>query len=168
MNPEQRTGSGSTRLSSLRAHLARGRDSGQISVLVIGLVSIALLLILGVVGATSVQLSRIHLLDAADAAALAAADTVDEDAIYRDGLGSGVPLTSEGVTSAAAEHLAQQQRPDRVLGWQIAEGTGTPDARTAVVRLQGEARIPVISGILDSLGGSVTITVESRARSELD
>lgn len=143
-------------------------ESGQISILLIGMLSITLVLVLGVVGATSVQLSRIHLLDAADAAALAAADTVDEDSIYGHGLGEGVPLTSEGVTAAAAEHLARQPVPDRLLGWQVAPGTGTPDARTAVVRLQGEAKIPVVSGILSSFGGSVTITVESRARSELD
>ena len=144
------------------------RDSGQISVLLIGLVSIALLLILGVVGATSVQLSRIHLLDAADAAALAAADTVDTDTLYEHGLGEGVPLTSSGVTAAAGEHLARQPLPSRLDSWTIAPGTGTPDSRTAVVRISGEARVPVISSILSSLGRSVSITVESRARSELD
>ncbi len=149
-------------------HLAAGRESGQISVLLVGMVAIALVLILGVVGATSVQLSRIHLLDAADAAALAAADHVDEGTLYGHGLGEGVPLTSAGVVLAAQEQLARQPRPDRLLGWQIASGTGTPDARTAVVRLRGEARVPVISGILRTLGSSVTITVESRARSELD
>lgn len=144
------------------------QDSGQISILLIGLLSIALLLILGVVGATSVQLSRIHLLDAADAAALAAADTVDEEALYAGGLGEGIPLTSEGVQQAASEQLARQHLPDRVAGWSIAAGTGTPDTRTAVVRVQGEARIPVVSRILRSLGGEVTITVESRARSDLE
>ncbi|WP_161958490.1 pilus assembly protein TadG-related protein [Ornithinimicrobium cavernae] len=143
-------------------------DAGQISVLLIGMVSIALVLILGVVGTTSVQLSRIHLLDAADAAALAAADSVDEETIYGAGLGEGLPLTSEGVAAAAQDYLARQPRPDRLASWQVLPGTGTPDARTAVVRLQGEARIPVVSRVLRSLGGSVSITVESRARSELD
>lgn len=144
------------------------RDSGQISILLIGMVSIALLLILGVVGATSVQLSRIHLLDAADAAALAAADTVDEDRLYDEGLGEGIPLTSEGVRAAASEQLARQPIPDRIAGWGVVAGTGTPDARTAVVRVQGQAVIPVVSGVLRSFGGGVSITVESRARSDLD
>ena len=141
---------------------------GQISVLLIGMVAIALLLVLGVVGATSVQLSRIHLLDAADAAARAAADTVDEDTLYDAGLGDGVPLTTEGVRAAAQEHLARQPVPDRLVGWEVAQGTGTTDARTAVVRLSGEAEIPLLSRALRSLGGSVSITVESRARSVLD
>lgn len=143
-------------------------ETGQISVLLIGMVSIALVLVLGVIGVTSVQLSRIQLLDAADAAALAAADSVDEDTVYAEGLGEGLPLTSEGVGEAAREHLARQPVPDRVFGWQVAAGTGTPDARTAVVRLQGEAEIPVISGLLRTLGGSVSITVESSARSDLE
>lgn len=155
-----------------RAHALRqlrdAGDSGQISVLLIGMLSIALVLVLGVVGATSVQLSRINLLDAADAAALAAADAVDEQTVYAEGLGEGVPLTSDGVRSAAQEHLARQPRPERLREWRVVPGTGTPDARTAVVVLQGEAEIPVVSGILRSLGGSVTLTVESRARSDLD
>lgn len=152
----------------LREILREERENGQISVLLIGMASLALLLVLGVVGATSVQLSRIHLLDAADAAALAAADTVDEHTLYDEGLGEGLPLTGEGVTTAAREHLARQPLPDRLLGWQVVPGTGTPDARTAVVRLRGEAKIPVVSSILRTLGGSVSITVESRARSELE
>lgn len=142
-------------------------EAGQISILLIGMLSLALLLVLGVVGATSVQLSRIHLLDAADAAALAAADTVDEGTVYAVGLGDGIPLTADGVREAAREHLARQPVPDRLASWGIAAGTGTPDARTAVVRVQGEARIPVVSAVLRSLGGGISITVESRARSDL-
>lgn len=143
-------------------------DSGQISVLLLGMVTIALTLVIGVVGATSVQLSRIHLLDAADAAALDASDAIDEESLYRTGLGPGVPLTDEGVARAAAEHLAARQLPQRVAGWWVASGTGSPDGRTAVVRLQGQARIPVVSRVLSRFGGAVTITVQSRARSELD
>ena len=155
-------------LRERRDTLAVQQEEGQISVLLVGLLAVALVLILGVVGATSVQLSRIQLLDAADAAALAASDTVDEDTLYGTGLGEGVPLTSTGVRSAAAEHLAAQPLPDRVSSWWITEGTGSPDARTAVVRIQGDAQIPVVSGILSALGGHVRVTVESRARSELD
>ncbi|MGB3859662.1 MAG: pilus assembly protein TadG-related protein [Ornithinimicrobium sp.] len=143
-------------------------DEGGISVLVIGMMAIAMLLIVGVVAATSLQLSRIQLLDAADAAALDAADAVSQESVYSGGVADGVPLTSEGVTAAAVEHLAARQRPARVTTWGIASGTGTPDGRTAVVRLQGQAAVPVISQALEAFGGSVTITVESSARSDLD
>ncbi|MGB3828546.1 MAG: pilus assembly protein TadG-related protein [Ornithinimicrobium sp.] len=143
-------------------------DEGGISVLVIGMMSIALLLVLGVVAATSIQLSRIHLLDAADAAALDAADSVAEETVYGSGVGDGVPLTSVGVAEAAATHLAGRERPARISSWTIAAGTGSPEGRTAVVRVQGQASIPVISQALTVFGSSVSITVESSARSDLD
>lgn len=143
-------------------------EAGAVSVLVLGMVVIALVLVLGVVGATSVQLSRIHLLDAADAAALDASDAVDADLVYGTGLGEGVPLSEQGVRSVAAQHLESRDRPARVDRWWLAPGTGTPDGRTAVVVLRGEARIPVVSRILHQFGGGVTITVESRARSDLE
>ncbi|MGC1208391.1 MAG: pilus assembly protein TadG-related protein [Ornithinimicrobium sp.] len=143
-------------------------DEGGISILVIGMMSIALLLIVGVIAATSIQLSRIQLLDAADAAALDAADSVAEESVYGGGVDDGVPLTSEGVAAAAVEHLGARQRPSRITSWVIASGTGTPDGRTAVVRVQGQAAIPVISRAIEVFGGSVTITVESSARSDLD
>lgn len=154
-----------SRASHARASPA---EDGQISVLVLGMVAVALTLVLGMIGATSVQLARIQLLDAADAAALDAADAVDEDALYTGGLGGGVPLDDEMVQAAAADHLALRERPSRLESWQVGPGTGTPDGRTAVVTLSARARIPAISAILESFGGGVTVTVESRARSDLD
>ncbi|WP_083663945.1 pilus assembly protein TadG-related protein [Ornithinimicrobium sp. CNJ-824] len=112
-------------------------EAGQVSILLVGLVAVALSVVLGVVGVTSVQLARIHLLDAADAAALDASDALDEATAYSSGVGSGVPLTSAGVAEAAQAHLASRSLPSRLTGWQVAPGTGTPDGRTAVVVLTG-------------------------------
>jgi hypothetical protein len=53
-------------------------------------------------------------------------------------------------------------------GWQVAPGTGSPDGQTAVVRISGEAELPLVGGLLGALGGSVTITVEARARAVLE
>ncbi|MGB7448300.1 MAG: hypothetical protein WA892_04145 [Ornithinimicrobium sp.] len=146
---------------------ARG-DDGQMSILLVGMMATALLLILGVLAATAVQLCRIQLLDVADAAALDAADAVAEESVYDEGLTDGVPLTTPTVIAAAGEHLATREQPSRVLSWSLQPGTGSPDGRTAVVRLQGQAAVPVISQALDVFGGSITVTVESRARSDLD
>lgn len=142
-------------------------EDGQISILLIGLVAICLTIVLGVVGVTSVQLSRIHVLDAADAAALDASDALALERAYAEGVGSGVPLTDRTVLDAAAAHLAGRERPSRVTGWEIAPGTGTPDGRTAVVVVRGTARIPVLSSVLEQFGGGVTITMASSARSDL-
>lgn len=146
----------------------RNSDSGQISILLIGMMSVSLLLILGVIGATSMQLSRIQLLDAADAAALDAADSIAEATVYEDGVGDGLQLTSDDVVAAASENVARRVRPGRVASWNVAAGTGTPDGRTAVVVLQGQAAIPLISQALDVFGSSITITVQSGARSDVN
>ena len=134
---------GSTRAAVLRRcpPALRGTDTGQISVLLVGLVAVALSIVLGVLGATSVQLGRIHLLDAADAAALDASDALAEQRAYAEGLGPGVPVTDATVAQAATEHLAARALPGRLSGWAVSSA-GTPDGRTAVVTLTGTARIP--------------------------
>ena len=138
------------------------------SILLIGMVAITLTVVVGVVGVTSVQLSRIQLLDAADAAALDASDALAEAEVYAAGLGSGPPLRDSTVVAAAAAHLEGRRMPSRVSSWAVGSGTGTPDGRTAVVTLTGQADVPVVSPVLGAFGGGVSITVTSTARSEVD
>lgn len=154
-------------VSSDPAGLVSGEE-GQISILLVGMVAVVLTIVMGIVGVTSVQLSRIHLLDAADAAALDASDALARERVYAEGLGDGVPLTDASVAEAAVTHLASRERPSRVSAWSVAPGTGTPDGRTAVVVVTGVARIPVVSPVLAALGGGVTVTVRSTARSDLE
>lgn len=159
-------------LRSLAARLGtlvgvRARDDrGQLSILILGLTVIAMTLIIGGLAVTSVQISRMRLLDAADSAALEATDEGTER-IYDQGLGETLPLTDDVVRRSASEHLASRDRPHGVESWAVAGGTGSPDGRTAVVRLRGEADLPLIGGLLESMGGSVTVTVESRARADV-
>lgn len=141
-------------------------EDGQLTVLVLGLTVIAMTVIIGGLAVTSVHVSRMRLLDAADAAALAATDEGAEQ-IYESGLGRSLPLTDEGVRGVAVEHLAGRERPHGLESWSVAGGTGTPDGHTAVVRLTAEADLPLIGGPLQSLGSSVSVTVESRARADL-
>lgn len=157
------------RLSGLvRLVRTRARDEdGQLTVLVLGLTVIAMTVIIGGLAVTSVQISRMRLLDAADAAALAATDEGAEQ-VYANGLAQqALPLTDEAVQTVAGEHLARRERPHGLESWSVAGGTGTPDGRTAVVRLVGEADLPMVGGLISSLGGSVTVSVESRARADV-
>lgn len=133
------------------------------TLLVLGFTVVAILLIVGTVAVTSVQLSRMRLLDAADGAALDAADSLDLGA-YQRGLGEAVAVSDTTVRETAVQYLAERPRPQSLLTWQVAAGTGSPDGQTAVVRVSGDADLPLVGGLLDTLGGSVTITVESRAR----
>jgi|UPI00082CE53E hypothetical protein len=155
-------------MTSLRA-LVRTRcrdDQGQLSILILGLTVIAMTLIIGGLAVTSVQISRMRLLDAADSAALGATDDGAEQ-IYVGGVGRDLPLDDAGVRESAAAHLSERSRPHGLESWAVAPGTGSPDGRTAVVVLTGEADLPLIGGLLQSMGGSVTVTVESRARADV-
>jgi hypothetical protein len=135
-------------------------------VLLLGFAVVAILLVVGTVAVTSVELSRMRLLDAADSAALDAADALD-DAAYRRGLAAGVDLSDASVRKAAADYLAHDPRPDTVRSWALAPGTGTPDGHTAVVRLTAVVDVPLVGAALRTLGGPLIITVESRARAQL-
>lgn len=149
----------------LRVH--RDTERGQVAILILGLTVITMVLITGGVAVTSVQLSRMRLLDAADAAALDAADSLDPDS-YGGGFTGSVVLSDHTVRETAAAYLSSRERPHGLLSWRLAPGTGSPDGETAVVRMTGEANLPLVGELLSSLGGSVTITVEARARAHLD
>jgi Flp pilus assembly protein TadG len=151
-------------LSRLRR--ARG-EQGQIGILVLGLFCIVLVLILGAVDVTAAQLARMRLLDAADAAALDAADALDERSAYESGMLERLILTDGSVQEAARTHLARAPRPPGITAWSVVPQTGTIEGATAVVTVQGTAILPMSGWILESLGGSVTITVTSRARAPL-
>ena len=60
------------------------------------------MLIIGGVDVTATQIARTRLLDAADAAALDAANALDEQAAYGGGLGRSLPVSSATVQEAAA------------------------------------------------------------------
>jgi Flp pilus assembly protein TadG len=70
------------RLAGCRSRAWERGEEGQIGILILGLFSIVLVLILGAIDVTAAQLARMRLLDAADAAALDAADALDERAAY--------------------------------------------------------------------------------------
>ena len=84
----------------------RGRDEGQIGLLVLGMTIIAILLILTTAAITAVSLARMRLLDAADSAALVAANAFEDATYATTGVGSAVPVSDASVQRAAADHLA--------------------------------------------------------------
>jgi hypothetical protein len=170
----------STRLRRLGMALRTGRlpqgtpeapdgrpESGQITLLIIGFTIIALMLIVGAVDVTAVQLARGRLFDAADGAALDASDALDNGSAYQRGLGTTVPISDGSVRQSAIGYLAVQPRPRGISSWVLAPGTGSPDGQTAVIRLTGTVEIPIAASVLSAFGGSVQITVESRAQSGL-
>jgi hypothetical protein len=142
-------------------------EDGQIAVFILGLFVIVLVFILGAIDVTAAQLARMRLLDTADSIALDAADALDPEAVYGRGVTQHLGLTDASVRAAASAHLASTPIPGGITEWVLVGATGTPDGVTAEVTLRGRATLPMTGWILESLGGSVTITVASRARAPL-
>jgi hypothetical protein len=141
-------------------------EKGSISLLILALGVIAMLLVAGTVAVTSAHLARMRLLDVADGAALSAANALDDSA-YQQGVGESVPLSNTSVRERAVAYVGSRPRPGSILSWRLLPETGTPDGRTAVVALTGEAQLPMSGPALRDLGVSVTISVRSEARSDL-
>lgn len=143
------------------------RDDGQISVLILGLFLLVTVLIIGAIDVTAAQLARMRLLDTADSIALDAADALDEQAAYTEGLSDRLALTDGSVRESATTLLSRTERPTGISEWALVPQTGSPDGSTAVVTVSGRAELPMTGWFLQNLGGGVTITVTSRARAPL-
>jgi hypothetical protein len=141
-------------------------ERGSISLYLLGLAVIAMTLVAGTVAVTSAHLSRMRLLDVADGAALDASNAFDATA-YVEGVGDSVPLSTSAVRERATAYLGAVERPRGVTAWRLGPRTGTPDGRTAVVGLTGEAELPLVGGVLRELGLSVTVSVASAARADV-
>ena len=144
----------------------RREERGSISLFILGLTLVATLLIVGTVAVTSAHLSRMRLLDVADGAALSAANALDDSA-YTQGVGESVPLSNASVRERATDYVAHRPRPSSILAWRLDPETGSPDGRTAVVALTGEAELPMVGGVLRELGVSIAISVRSQARADV-
>lgn len=143
-------------------------DRGQISLMILGFFVILIMLVLAGVPVTQIQLTRVAMLDAADASALRASEALDVKAAYGRGLHGTVLLNDSTVQQAAAASIAAQHRPNGVQSWGLVAGTGTPDGQTAVVRLTATDAVPIVGPVLSVFGGRVQITVgPERARTSI-
>lgn len=140
-------------------------ESGQVGILIIGYVLLALLVITVIAGASSVYLGHKKLLSAADGAALAAADTFSLSQVQGTG-GSTPAAVLEGamVTAEVQRYLQESRAAERIASLQIAPETGTPDGRTARVVLSAVVHPPIVNFLVPD---GIRITAESDARARL-
>ncbi|RNI21107.1 hypothetical protein [Flexivirga caeni] len=154
--------------AALLARLPRRSDEhGRIVLLIAGLFGVLSMLIVGGVNVTAIQLARLQVIDAADAAAADAADAADEGGIYHGGVGTELTLSDRSVQQVAGRTLASQDLPAHVLGWRVADGTGAPDSRSAVVQVSAVVRPPLLGSVMSSIFGDVHLTVQSRAQAQV-
>jgi len=156
-----------------RTRLMRRRpsgDDGQIMLLSIGYVVLALLLVGVVVSATAVHLQRKQLLILADLAALEAADALDTSAYYTDAPPSEpsadsrlVRLTPSGVADSVDAYLANAPAAERFTDLAVVEAT-TTDGRTARVTLRAVAQVPLLNIVTAAWSDGIELQVTARAR----
>lgn len=138
-------------------------DEGQIMVLLIGYVLLALLVVIVVAGAGSLYLGQKRLLSIADSAALAAADTFE----LNGGSASSNPgtlLTHRGVLAATQHYLASIETPEGLSNIVLNPSTGAGDSRTAHVSVSAVVHPPFINFLVPD---GIPITVTSTARANL-
>jgi Flp pilus assembly protein TadG len=147
-------------------------DEGQITLLVIGYVGIALLLIVAGVDASKVFLAQRALSSAADSAALAAAQGVDTHALYTGpGIRCGtiLPLDSTSAADLAATALDDDAPGLRTTFSELAEPQTTVTAGDVSVQLSGQVAVPfgkVLGWLVPSYpDGRVPVTETAHATS---
>lgn len=142
----------------------RDRDSGQILPLVTGFTVFALLLVLVTVDVTALHLQRQELHALTDAAALDAADALDEVSFYANGAQERpVSLSSASVHQSVLDYLREEPGPTAKLRVGVSAPTGALDGSTAEVTLAGRARVPLISLVVRRWAGGVPLQATSRA-----
>lgn len=142
------------------------RDDGQIMILTLGFVVIALLLITAVASAAQVHLERQRLLALADALALDGADAVGSDRYYAPGgdLHPGLPLTDAAVRGEVEQYL--RDNPDAAAAWDeftVLSAT-TPDGSSAEVHLGAVTHPVLLSWVLSPWHDGIALEAESTAR----
>ena len=135
----------------------RRDDDGTVLVLLLGFTAVLLLMVAVVVNVSSVILAKRALVSAADGAAVSAAQSLDLDALYAEGLGSGrVPLDVSVARSRVAAYEAQAAagQPGLQLGVEV-----SADGSTAIVRGRREVALP-----FGRILGFAPVRVEAEAR----
>ena len=148
-----------------RARRAEPRgDDGQVMILTLGFVVVALLLLTVVVSAAGVHLERKRLL------ALEGADAVGDDRYFVPGAGreapgtGGLPLTDAAVRASVDRYL--RDNPGAATAWDefaVLDAT-TPDGRSAQVRLGAVVRPVLMSWVLAPWSDGIALEAESVAR----
>ena len=129
-------------------------DSGTILVLLLGFVAVLLLMVAVVVNVSGVILAKRALASAADGAAISAAQSLDLEVLYAQGLGAEIPLSQAGASSRVAAYEAQaaQSQPGLALTVEV-------DGTTAFVRVVRMVELP-----FGRMLGFQPVRVEAEAR----
>ena len=120
-------------------------ERGSVLLLGVGFVIVCLLAIAVVTDASAAFLQRRSLMSLADAAAIAGAQAIDQDAYYADGASVGTRLNPGLVRAAALRHLARTSASTAIPGLHV-DGISSDGVRV-VVALSSPLRLPFFGSI---------------------
>ena len=143
---------------------SRPNDDGQMMVMILGFVAVALLVATVMIGITAVYLEHKRLLSLADGASLAAADSFTLGEVESHGGSPSAVLNPARVRNVAADFVARSPAAERFDALAVAGATGSPDGSTAVVVLTAAVHPPVVNF---RVPGGIPIEATSTARSRL-
>jgi hypothetical protein len=132
--------------------MSRDGERGSVTPLIIGLAAVLVLLVAVVVDASAAFLRRQQLDSLADAAALAATDGVQGEAVYTHGLGRRAAIDPDAARRYVADYLAASGARAHFPGL-VCEVRTTAD--TVVVRLSAPMQLPLHVG---DVGTTTTVT----------
>ena len=139
-------------------------ENGQLMVMILGYVVLALLVATVVIGISAVYLEHKRLLSLADGASLAAADSYTLGEVSSQGGSPSAVLNPARVRNVAADFVARSPASQRFSSLAVAGATGTPDGSTAVVVLTADVHPPVVNFLIPD---GIPIEATSTARSRL-
>jgi hypothetical protein len=139
-------------------------EDGQMIVLIIGYVLLALLVATVVVGISSIYLEHKRLLSLADGASLAAADSFTLGDVGSGGGGPAAVLGSDRVRHVASDFISRNPAAQRFDRLEVSAATGSPEGSTAVVVLTAAVHPPVVNFLVPD---GIRIEASSTARSRL-
>jgi cell division protein FtsL len=139
-------------------------EDGQLIVLIIGYVLLALLVATVVAAASSVYIEHKKLLSLADGASVAAADSFTLGQLENAAGSPNAMLSGARVRSAAVDYLDRDGAFTRFSGLAVAPVTGSPDGSTALVVLSAAVHPPLVNFLVPD---GIRIEASSTARSRL-
>lgn len=136
-------------------------DEGTVLLLILGLVVVAAMLVAVVTDVSALYLQRRELVAAADGAALAGAQAVDEESIYLHGLPATgpVPLDQAAAEVAVRDYLTETGILEGRLDVRI-----TTTATTVSVELATSFELPVASTVTAGTSGVADVSASATAR----
>jgi uncharacterized membrane protein len=128
---------------------------------------IAAMLVMVVIDTSKLFLARRSLAAAADGAALAAAQSIDRSAFYRDGPTGELRLDATAAAEAVRRYAEQNDLDQRFVSFSFDVPQLSADGRTVTVRIHCRVPLP-LPGLFTGGRRTVNLDVQASAQSTSD